>query len=120
MLWQWEESQCFAPLGASPALSRPKERQKAPAPVTITLEQCWQSQHATQLTEESITDNCNHVDRTSLDFDMTSYFVKIQKAKKQHLLKYCAATESVQHQQTSRNEAFPYCFVHFIPNFYFY
>lgn len=84
------------------------------------LEQCWRSQPATQLTEESITDNCNHVDRTSLDFDMTSYFFKIQKAKKQHLLKYCAATESVQHQQTSRNEAFPYCFVHFIPNLYFY
>lgn len=49
-----------------------------------------------------------------------SYFVKIWKAKKQHLLQYCAPTESVQHQQISRNEASPYCFIHFIPNFYFF
>lgn len=45
---------------------------------------------------------------------------KRRKAKKQHLLQYRAPTESVQHQQISRNEASPYCFIHFIPNFYFF
>lgn len=78
------------------------------------------SQPASQLTGESIMDNGNHEDSPSLDFDMPSDFVKIRKAKKQHLLQYRAPTESVQHQQISRNEASPYCFIHFIPNFYFY
>lgn len=110
----WERSRQRASLSTSAALLYPKS-------TAIGTDSCnHQGNPASQLTGESIMDNGSHEDSPSLDLDTPSYVVKIQKAKKQNLLQHCAPTESVQHQQISRNEASPYCFIHFIPKFYYF